>query len=58
MPAKVILGDITVDVVQQDIKNVHRSVHPPTGRVTISAPLRMNPDTSGGVAIRPFARFG
>ena len=39
------LGDIAVDVVLKDIKNVHLSVHPPTGRVRISAPRRMNIDT-------------
>jgi predicted metal-dependent hydrolase len=39
------LGEITVDVVQKDIKNVHLSVYPPTGRVRISAPLRMTADT-------------
>lgn len=44
------LGDVVVDVVQKDIKNLHLSVHPPTGRVTISAPLRMKTD-----AIRVFA---
>jgi predicted metal-dependent hydrolase len=38
------LGDIIVDVVFKDIKNVHLSVHPPTGRVRISAPLRMSID--------------
>ena len=32
------LGDISVDVVLKDIKNVHLSVYPPTGRVRISAP--------------------
>ena len=35
------LGEIAVDVVLKDIKNVHLSVHPPTGRVRISAPQRM-----------------
>lgn len=39
------LGDISLDVVHKDIKNVHLSVYPPTGRVRISAPLRMKPDT-------------
>jgi predicted metal-dependent hydrolase len=38
------LGDIKVDVVFKDIKNVHLSVHPPTGRVRISAPLCMSLD--------------
>jgi predicted metal-dependent hydrolase len=44
------LGSITVDVVKKDIKNVHLSVYPPTGKVRISAPLRMELDT-----IRVFA---
>src|SRR5258708_1321211 len=44
------LGDIAVDVVLKDIKNIHLSVHPPYGRVRISAPSRMSVDT-----IRVFA---
>jgi predicted metal-dependent hydrolase len=44
------LGDVSVDVVFKDIKNVHLSVHPPTGRVRISAPVRMKME-----AIRVFA---
>src|SRR6266545_535345 len=44
------LGDIAVDVVLKDIKNVHLSVHPPTGRVRVAAPSRMSLDT-----IRVFA---
>ncbi|MEO7798882.1 MAG: SprT family zinc-dependent metalloprotease [Opitutaceae bacterium] len=44
------LGDFTAEVVQKDIKNVHLSVYPPTGRVRIAAPLRMKLDT-----IRVFA---
>src|SRR5216683_1230608 len=39
------LGDIAVDVVLKDIKNVHLSVYPPTGRVRISAPKRVSVDT-------------
>jgi len=39
------LGDIAVDVVLKDIKNIHLSVYPPTGRVEISAPSRMSLDT-------------
>ena len=38
---KIELGDICINVAQKDIKNVHLSVHPPIGRVTVSAPLRM-----------------
>jgi predicted metal-dependent hydrolase len=44
------LGDVVLDVVKKDIKNVHLSVYPPTGRVRISAPLHMSTDT-----IRVFA---
>jgi predicted metal-dependent hydrolase len=50
MAAQLELGDIKVDVVQKDIKNVHLSVHPPTGRVRIAAPHRMKME-----AIRLFA---
>ena len=50
MATRLKLGDIAVDVVLKDIKNVHLSVYPPTGRVRISAPQRMNLDT-----IRVFA---
>jgi predicted metal-dependent hydrolase len=50
MHAQVQLGDIGVDVVRKDIKNVHLSVHPPTSRVTISSPLHLSLD-----AIRVFA---
>lgn len=50
MVTQIELGDIAVEVVLKDIKNVHLSVHPPTGRVRISAPKRMSLDT-----IRAFA---
>jgi predicted metal-dependent hydrolase len=43
--AQVQLGNIAVDVVLKDIKNVHLSVHPPTGRVRIAAPACMSIDT-------------
>ena len=36
------LGDIAVDVVMKDIKNIHLSVYPPAGRVRISAPKHLN----------------
>ena len=39
------LGDITIEVTQKDIKNVHLSVYPPFGQVKIAAPIRMNLDT-------------
>jgi len=30
------LGDIRLDVQRKDIKNVHLSVHPPRGHVTVA----------------------
>ena len=39
------LGDIPVDVVFKDIKNIHLSVYPPIGKVRVSAPLRMELET-------------
>ena len=42
MSTQVQLGDLTVDVIRKDIKNVHLSVHPPTGKVRIAAPSRMS----------------
>ena len=50
MITKIALGDISVEVVKKDIKNIHLSVYPPAGRVRISAPLRTNLD-----AIRVYA---
>lgn len=45
MASRIKLGDLVVDVVLKDIKNVHLSVYPPDGAVRISAPKRMNLDT-------------
>jgi len=42
--AQIKLGDINVVVVYKDIKNIHLSVHPPNGRVSISAPRRVKLD--------------
>lgn len=35
------LGDLSVEVVRKEIKNIHLSVYPPRGRVKIAAPTRM-----------------
>lgn len=50
MLSEISLGDVSVDLVFKDIKNIHLSVYPPTGRVRISAPSRTSID-----AIRAFA---
>lgn len=42
MGAVLDIGGVSIDVVFKDIKNVHLSVHPPTGRVRIAAPSRMS----------------
>lgn len=39
------LGEVAVEVVKKDIKNIHLSVYPPTGRVRIAAPTRMSLET-------------
>lgn len=49
------LGEIAVDVVLKDIKNVHLSVHPPAGKVRIAAPMRMDLDTIRVFAITKLA---
>ena len=49
-PSTIELGEITVQVVQKEIKNLHLSVYPPSGAVRIAAPLRTNMET-----IRVFA---
>ncbi len=44
MITQIELGGIVLDVIKKDIKNIHLSVYPPTGRVRIAAPLRMDSD--------------
>ncbi|WP_020585438.1 M48 family metallopeptidase [Desulfobacter curvatus] len=39
------LGDLPVEVVHKNIKNVHLSVYPPSGKVKVSAPLHMELET-------------
>jgi predicted metal-dependent hydrolase len=50
MNSQMKLGDIEVEVVLKNIKNLHLRVYPPAGRVRISAPKRMSMNT-----IRKFA---
>lgn len=47
---QITISNIRIDVVRKDIKNIHLAVYPPTGRVRIAAPLKVNED-----AIRLFA---
>lgn len=52
---QITINNISIDLVRKDIKNIHLAVYPPTGRVRIAAPLKMNDD-----AIRLFtiSKFG
>lgn len=45
------LGDISIAVTRKDIKNVHLSVHPPEGRVTLSAPTDTRLEVARAYAI-------
>ena len=38
MTERIKVGEVEIDVTFKDIKNLHLSVHPPIGRVTISSP--------------------
>ena len=46
---------ISVEVVRKEIKNFHISVHPPNGRVRVSAPLYFDDDT---IRIAVISRLG
>jgi predicted metal-dependent hydrolase len=39
------VNDIEIDVVRKDIKNMHLAVYPPTGRIRIAVPLRVNDES-------------
>ena len=41
MVHEIVVGGVSIDVLFKDIKNVHLSVYPPTGKVRVSAPKHM-----------------
>jgi predicted metal-dependent hydrolase len=45
------LGEVSIAVTRKDIKNVHLSVHPPNGRVTLSAPRSTRLEVARAYAI-------
>jgi predicted metal-dependent hydrolase len=45
------LGELSIAVTRKDIKNVHLSVHPPSGRVTLSAPKATRLEVARAYAI-------
>jgi predicted metal-dependent hydrolase len=44
------LGDVSIKVSHKDIKHVHLSVHPPSGRVTLVAPIATRPEVARAYA--------
>ena len=47
---QITIGNISIDVVKKDIKNLHLGVYPPNGRVRIASPLKVDDE-----AVRLFA---
>ena len=47
---QIIVGDLTIDIIRKNIKNMHLSVYPPAGRVRIAVPLKVDDE-----AVRIFA---
>jgi predicted metal-dependent hydrolase len=45
------LGEISITVTRKDIKNVHLTVHPPDGRVTLAAPTNARLEVARAYAI-------
>lgn len=45
------LGDVSIRVTRKDIKNVHLTVHPPNGRVTLTAPTATRLEVARAYAI-------
>ena len=39
------IGDLIIDVVKKDIKNLHLAVYPPDGRVRIASPLKLDDES-------------
>jgi len=45
------LGDVSIRVTRKDVKNVHLSVHPPKGHVTLVAPRNTRLEVARAFAI-------
>src|SRR5665213_1671461 len=45
------IGEVSIAVTRKDIRNVHLSVHPPDGRVTLSAPRATRLEVARAYAI-------
>ena len=45
------LGELTIAVARKNIKHVHLSVHPPSGRITLVAPATTRPEVARAYAV-------
>lgn len=55
MTERIRLGDIVIVVIHKDVRNVHLSVHPPAGRVTLIAPRNTRQEVVRAYAISKLA---
>lgn len=55
MAKTIVLGDVRVSTVFKAVKNVHLTVHPPEGRVTLVAPEGTRPEVARAYAITKLA---
>ena len=51
MTESIMLGEITIEVTRKAVRNVHLSVHPPDGRVTLVAPSETRLEVARAYAI-------
>lgn len=51
MTETIALGDVLISLARKDVKNVHLSVHPPNGRVTLTAPIATRLEVARAYAI-------
>jgi len=52
---RITVGNLSIDVVRKDIKNLHLGVYPPNGRVRIATPLKIDDEAVSLFAITKMA---
>jgi predicted metal-dependent hydrolase len=55
MSKRIVLGEVQIETVYKAVKNVHLTVHPPNGRVTLVAPTGTRPEVARAYAISKLA---
>ncbi len=51
MSKRIVFGEVQIETVYKAVKNVHLTVHPPNGRVTLVAPTGTRPEVARAYAI-------